>query len=247
MASRRRVVTGHDAEGAAIVASDDAMEPLDLARTAGRGDAVLWGADAPAAYPDNGAQPAWRDHSRRSAASASSPSRCRRPVTRCRTTPSSPRPLAHASAVFPGLLETFPERRPPACTAATRPTSRSCSPARSCWSCRAARRRTCSAGDTIVQNGTVRQLERTAPPARRAAVRARTAPRARRRGRMSAVATTRRMRAPPCWRSTAPPSRCASSRRRPPSPAGSSSRSTSRPSAAPTCTSGRATCCLARC
>ena len=53
----RRVVTGHTPEGTAAVASDAAVEPF----TFGDGGAyhVLWGADAPARFPDDGAAPAW--------------------------------------------------------------------------------------------------------------------------------------------------------------------------------------------
>ena len=53
----RRVVTGHTPEGKAVVASDAAVEPF----TFGDGGAyhVLWGADVPARFPDDGAAPAW--------------------------------------------------------------------------------------------------------------------------------------------------------------------------------------------
>lgn len=53
----RRVVTGHTPEGKAVIASDAAVEPF----TFGDGGAyhVLWGADVPARFPDDGAAPAW--------------------------------------------------------------------------------------------------------------------------------------------------------------------------------------------
>jgi mannose-6-phosphate isomerase-like protein (cupin superfamily) len=53
----RRVVTGHSPQGKAVVASDGAVEPFEF----GDGGAyhVLWGADAPARFPDDGAAPAW--------------------------------------------------------------------------------------------------------------------------------------------------------------------------------------------
>lgn len=53
----RRVVTGHTPAGKAVFASDAAVEPF----TFGDGGAyhVLWGADAPAHFPDDGSPPAW--------------------------------------------------------------------------------------------------------------------------------------------------------------------------------------------
>jgi uncharacterized cupin superfamily protein len=62
MASRRRVVTGHDAAGAAIVASDAVLEPLTSPGLPGVEMLYLWGADVPATYPDDGAEPDWRAH-----------------------------------------------------------------------------------------------------------------------------------------------------------------------------------------
>lgn len=53
----RRVVTGHTPEGKATVVSDAPVEPIEF----GEGGAyhVLWGADAPAHFPDDGAAPVW--------------------------------------------------------------------------------------------------------------------------------------------------------------------------------------------
>jgi mannose-6-phosphate isomerase-like protein (cupin superfamily) len=53
----RRVVTGHSPEGKAVVVSDQAVSPF----TFGDGGAyhMLWGADAPAHFPDAGAAPSW--------------------------------------------------------------------------------------------------------------------------------------------------------------------------------------------
>jgi mannose-6-phosphate isomerase-like protein (cupin superfamily) len=53
----RRIVTGHDAKGKAIVASDATVDPIEF----GSGGAyhVLWGADQPARFPDDGSAPAW--------------------------------------------------------------------------------------------------------------------------------------------------------------------------------------------
>jgi hypothetical protein len=53
----RRVVTGHAPGGKAVVVSDAEVAPFEF----GDGGAyhVLWGADAPARFPDDGAAPAW--------------------------------------------------------------------------------------------------------------------------------------------------------------------------------------------
>lgn len=53
----RRIVTGHDAKGKAIVAGDAAVDPIEF----GNGGAyhVLWGADQTARFPDDGAAPTW--------------------------------------------------------------------------------------------------------------------------------------------------------------------------------------------
>lgn len=53
----RRLVTGHSPAGKAVVASDATVEPFAI----GDGGAyhVLWGSDAPARFPDDGAPPAW--------------------------------------------------------------------------------------------------------------------------------------------------------------------------------------------
>jgi mannose-6-phosphate isomerase-like protein (cupin superfamily) len=53
----RRIVTGHTPGGKAVVASDTAVEPFAF----GDGGAyhVLWGADMPARFPDDGAAPEW--------------------------------------------------------------------------------------------------------------------------------------------------------------------------------------------
>jgi mannose-6-phosphate isomerase-like protein (cupin superfamily) len=53
----RRIVTGHDARGKAVFASDAAVEPIEFG--AGGAYHVLWGADAPARFPDDGSPPAW--------------------------------------------------------------------------------------------------------------------------------------------------------------------------------------------
>jgi len=52
----RRVVTGHTAEGKAIIASDTEVEAITVG-TLGSATTVLWGRDDAAQYPDDGAQP----------------------------------------------------------------------------------------------------------------------------------------------------------------------------------------------
>jgi mannose-6-phosphate isomerase-like protein (cupin superfamily) len=54
----RRVTTGHNAQGKAIVASDTEVEGHTLALLPGAEFHRLWGADVPPGFPDNGAQPA---------------------------------------------------------------------------------------------------------------------------------------------------------------------------------------------
>jgi len=50
----RRVVTGHDANGKAVFASDEEVEPITLALLPGAEFFQLWGADAPRRFPDDG-------------------------------------------------------------------------------------------------------------------------------------------------------------------------------------------------
>ena len=54
----RRVVTGHSTDGKAIVASDEVVEPIQLALLPGFEFVRLWGADAPPQFPDDGSMPA---------------------------------------------------------------------------------------------------------------------------------------------------------------------------------------------
>ena len=58
----RRVVTGHSAEGKAIVASDEVVEPIKLELLPGFEFFRLWGADAPPQFPDAGSMPAHHDY-----------------------------------------------------------------------------------------------------------------------------------------------------------------------------------------
>ena len=54
----RRVVTGHNAEGKAVVASDESVAPATLKLVPGAEFHRLWGADALPSFPDDGSQSA---------------------------------------------------------------------------------------------------------------------------------------------------------------------------------------------
>jgi mannose-6-phosphate isomerase-like protein (cupin superfamily) len=54
----RRVVTGHDAEGRAVVVSDEHTDPILHPFDPAFQIHWLWGNDQPARFPDDGAQPA---------------------------------------------------------------------------------------------------------------------------------------------------------------------------------------------
>ncbi len=54
----RRVVTGHDAQGKAVIASDEEVEPVTVSLLPGIEFHRLWGADASPSFPDDGSQPA---------------------------------------------------------------------------------------------------------------------------------------------------------------------------------------------
>ncbi len=56
--SVRRVVTGHDANGNAVVASDEWVDPVTSPIMPGSEFHLLWGGDAPPDFPDDGARPA---------------------------------------------------------------------------------------------------------------------------------------------------------------------------------------------
>jgi len=51
----RRVVTGHDGTGKAVFASDELVDPVTVALIPGGEFHLLWGADQPATFPDDGA------------------------------------------------------------------------------------------------------------------------------------------------------------------------------------------------
>ena len=54
----RRVVTGHNAEGKAVIASDEEVEPVAVLLVPGVEFHRLWGADVPPSFPGDGSQPA---------------------------------------------------------------------------------------------------------------------------------------------------------------------------------------------
>ena len=56
--SVRRVVTGHDANGNAVVASDEWVDPVTTPLMPGSEFHLLWGGDAPPQFPDDGSRPA---------------------------------------------------------------------------------------------------------------------------------------------------------------------------------------------
>jgi quercetin dioxygenase-like cupin family protein len=56
----RRVTTGHDARGKAVVVSDTEVPPDMIGLMPGAAFHRLWGADQPQQFPDAGAQPAYQ-------------------------------------------------------------------------------------------------------------------------------------------------------------------------------------------
>ncbi len=53
----RRVVTGQRPDGTSVVASDDAVEPIEVALIPGSAFHAVWGADDPAGLPSDGHPP----------------------------------------------------------------------------------------------------------------------------------------------------------------------------------------------
>jgi mannose-6-phosphate isomerase-like protein (cupin superfamily) len=53
----RRVVTGHDAAGKAVFASDEQVAPVTLRLLPGSEFHVMWGSDTKTHFPDDGARP----------------------------------------------------------------------------------------------------------------------------------------------------------------------------------------------
>jgi mannose-6-phosphate isomerase-like protein (cupin superfamily) len=58
----RRVVTGHDAHGKAIVVDDEMVGPVTLDAQPGSEFHQLWGADSPPTFPDDGSRPKARTY-----------------------------------------------------------------------------------------------------------------------------------------------------------------------------------------
>lgn len=59
MSTFRRVITGHDAAGRSVIASDETVAGTAVPGMPGVELTTLWGADAPLHYPDDGAKPAF--------------------------------------------------------------------------------------------------------------------------------------------------------------------------------------------
>jgi mannose-6-phosphate isomerase-like protein (cupin superfamily) len=53
----RRVVTGHDANGKAVIVSDESISPITAALSPGGEWHNIWGADTPPNFPDDGSTP----------------------------------------------------------------------------------------------------------------------------------------------------------------------------------------------
>jgi len=58
----RRVVTGHDADGKAVVVDDQKVAPITVALVPGTEFHRLWGADSVRTFPDDGSRPASGDY-----------------------------------------------------------------------------------------------------------------------------------------------------------------------------------------
>src|SRR6478672_5952414 len=58
----RRVTTGHNARGKAVVASDATVDGIALTQLPGAEFHRLWGADVPPRFPDDGSQPEGRQY-----------------------------------------------------------------------------------------------------------------------------------------------------------------------------------------
>ena len=58
----RRVTTGHNGQGKAVVASDSIVDGIALTQLPGAEFHRLWGADVPPRFPDDGSQPEGRNY-----------------------------------------------------------------------------------------------------------------------------------------------------------------------------------------
>jgi hypothetical protein len=61
MKTFRRVVTGHDSKGRAMVASDEQVSAAPLPGLPGTEICQLWGSDVTFTYPDDGSKPSYSD------------------------------------------------------------------------------------------------------------------------------------------------------------------------------------------
>ena len=57
----RRVVSGHDKEGRAVVASDEQLSGLDIPGMSGFEILNIWGSDQTHQYPDDGSKPDYQN------------------------------------------------------------------------------------------------------------------------------------------------------------------------------------------
>lgn len=112
MPDRRRIVTGHAEDGTSTVVSDTTVAPRTSPGLPGVEMLYLWGSDETRTYPDDGAEPAWRDHF--------PPADGARFVSFTLPPAGAPVPAdavsdearAHARESFPGLLETYRDDQP---------------------------------------------------------------------------------------------------------------------------------------
>lgn len=58
----RRVVTGHNANGKAVIASDEMVEGAAPSQSPGNEIHRLWGADSSRTFPDDGSKPSFHDY-----------------------------------------------------------------------------------------------------------------------------------------------------------------------------------------
>lgn len=153
MTSRRRLITGHTAEGESRVASDRVVDPLTSPGLPGVEMLYLWGTDEPRSYPDDGAEPRWRQHfppvgGLRFVTFTLPPAGFEAPEGS-----DSEEAQAHARASFPGLLETYREDQPGIHTSDTTDVAMVLS-GEVVLGLTDGTETVLRAGDTVVQNGT---------------------------------------------------------------------------------------------
>jgi hypothetical protein len=153
MPSRRRVVTGHDDNGVSTVVSDGVVDPRTSPGLPGVDMLYLWGADGPARYPDDGAEPAWTQHfppvgGFRFVSFSLLPADFAAPEGS-----DSDEALADAKSKFPGLLDTYRDDQPGMHTSDTTDVAIVLS-GEVVLGLEDGSETTLKAGDTVVQNGT---------------------------------------------------------------------------------------------